>query len=33
MGYFKMNLNMAIAFKARYSYNFAILAHIFTFTN
>jgi len=32
MGYFEMNLNMAIAFRARYSYNFAIHAHVLTFT-
>jgi len=33
MGYFKMNLNMNIAFKVMYSYNFAIPAHVLTFTN
>jgi len=33
MGYFETNLNMSIAFKAKYSYNFVILAHIFIFTN
>jgi hypothetical protein len=32
MGYLEANLNMGIAFRARYSYNFAILVHIFTFT-
>jgi hypothetical protein len=33
MGYIKMKLNMGIAFRARYSYNFAIPAHEFIFTN
>ncbi len=33
MGYFETNLNMGITFKAKYSYNFAIFAHILTFTN
>jgi hypothetical protein len=33
MGYFEMNLNMAIAFRVKVSYNFAISTHIFTFTN
>jgi hypothetical protein len=28
-----MNLNMAIAFKVRVSYNFAISTHVFIFTN
>jgi hypothetical protein len=28
MGYFKTNLDMAIAFKAKYLYNLAIPAHI-----
>jgi len=29
MGYIKMNLNMGIAFKASYSYNFPILTHTY----
>ncbi len=33
MGYIKMNLNVGIAFRAKYSYNFAIFAHIFIFIN
>jgi hypothetical protein len=33
MGYIKMNLNMGIAFRAKYSYNFAMLAHLLIFTN
>jgi len=34
MGYFKTNLNVAIAFKAGYSYNFVIPpTHVLTFTN
>jgi hypothetical protein len=33
MGYFEMNLNMAIAFRVGVSYNFAISTHIPTFTN
>ncbi len=33
MGYFRMNLNMAVTFRVRVSYNFAISTHIFTFTN
>ncbi len=33
MGYIKTNLNMGIAFKARYSHNFAKLAHVLIFTN
>ncbi len=33
MGYIETNLNMGIAFKARYSYNFAIPAHVLIFTN
>jgi hypothetical protein len=33
MGYFEMNLNMAIAFRVRVSYNFAISTHVLTFTN
>ncbi len=33
MGYMETNLNMGIAFRARYSYNFAIFAHILIFTN
>jgi hypothetical protein len=33
MGYFEMNLNMAIAFRIRVSDNFAISTHILTFTN
>jgi hypothetical protein len=33
MGYFEMSLNMAIAFRVRVSYNFAISTHILTFTN
>jgi hypothetical protein len=33
MGYIETNLNMGIAFKARYSYNFAIPTHIFIFIN
>jgi hypothetical protein len=33
MGYFEMNLNMAVAFRVGVSYNFAISTHIFTFTN
>jgi len=33
MSYIKTNLNMGTVFKARYSYNFAILAHVFIFTN
>jgi len=33
MGYFEMNLNMAIAFRVRVSYNFAISTHILIFTN
>jgi hypothetical protein len=33
MGYFKMNLNMAIAFRVRVSYNFAISTHVLTFTS
>ncbi len=33
MGYFETNLNMTIAFKATYSYNFVIPAHVLTFTN
>jgi hypothetical protein len=32
-GYFKMTLRVGIAFKAKYSYNFAIPTHIFIFTN
>ncbi len=31
MGYLEANLNMGIAFKARYSYNFSMHAHILTF--
>jgi len=33
MGYFEMNLNMAIAFRVKVSYNFAISTHVLTFTN
>jgi hypothetical protein len=33
MGYFEMNLNMAIAFRDRVSYNFAISTHVLIFTN
>ncbi len=33
MGYIKINFNMGIAFKAKYSYNFATLAHVLIFTN
>jgi hypothetical protein len=33
MGYFEMNLNMAIAFRVGALYNFAIFTDIFTFTN
>jgi hypothetical protein len=33
MGYFEMNLNMAIAFRVKVSYSFAISTHIVTFTN
>jgi len=33
MGYFEMNLNMTIAFRVRFLYNFAISTHILTFTN
>jgi len=33
MGYFEMNLNMAVAFRVKVSYNFAISTHVFTFTN
>jgi hypothetical protein len=33
MGYFEMNLSMGIAFRVKYSYNFAIPTHIFIFTN
>jgi len=33
IGYIEMNLNMNIAFRAKYSYNFAILAHVLIFTN
>jgi len=33
MGYIEMNLNMGIAFRVRYSYNFAIPAHVLIFTN
>jgi hypothetical protein len=33
MSYFETNLNMGIAFRARYSHNFAILTHVFIFTN
>ncbi len=33
MGYFEMNLNIAIAFRVSVSYNFAIFTHILTFTN
>jgi hypothetical protein len=29
MGYFEMNLNMAIAFRVRVSYSFAISTHIY----
>jgi len=33
MGYFEMNLNMAIAFKVGVLYNFAISTHLLIFTN
>jgi hypothetical protein len=33
MGYIKTNLNMGIAFRARYSYNFAIPTHLLIFIN
>jgi hypothetical protein len=33
MGYIETNLNMGIAFRNRYLYNFAIPTHIFIFTN
>ncbi len=33
MGYIETNLNISIAFKAKYSYNFAIPTHVFIFTN
>ncbi len=33
IGYFEMNLNMAIAFTVKVSYNFAISTHVLTFTN
>ncbi len=33
MNYFEMNSNMAIAFRVKVSYNFAISTHILTFTN
>jgi hypothetical protein len=33
MGYIEMNLNMVTTFRAKYSYNFAIYAHVFIFTN
>jgi hypothetical protein len=33
MGYFEMNLNMAITFKVGASYNFAISTNVLTFTN
>jgi len=33
MGYIETNLNTSSAFKARYSYNFAIPTHVFIFTN
>jgi hypothetical protein len=33
MGYFEMNSNMAITFRVKVSYNFAISIHILTFTN
>jgi hypothetical protein len=33
MVYIKMNLNMGVAFKVRYSYKFAIHAHVLIFTN
>jgi hypothetical protein len=33
MGYFETKLNMAIAFKVRFSYKFAILAHVLILTN
>jgi len=33
MGYIKTDSNMGITFRARYSYNFAIPAHILIFTN
>jgi hypothetical protein len=33
MGYFEMNLNVAIAFRVKVSYNFAISTHVLTFTN
>ncbi len=31
MGYIKMNLNIGITFRANYSYNFVIHAHVFIF--
>jgi hypothetical protein len=30
MGYFEINMNMAIAFRVKVSYNFAISTHILT---
>jgi hypothetical protein len=33
MGYSEINLNMAIAFRVKVSYNFAISTHVLTFTN
>jgi hypothetical protein len=33
MGYIETNLNMGIAFKTRYLYNFAIPTHVLIFTN
>jgi hypothetical protein len=32
MGYFEMNLNMAITFRVKASYNFGISTNVFTFT-
>jgi len=33
MGYFEMNLNIVIAFRAKVSYNFVMSTHVLTFTN
>ena len=33
MGYFEMNWDIAIAFKVKVSYNFAIFTHVLTFIN
>jgi hypothetical protein len=33
IGYFEMTLHVGIAFRARYSYNFAIPTHVLIFTN